>query len=344
EGGEGEDVRRFPGGPAGGEPAAVELPLQRLGEAGVRREHGDPGGVPLGEAGEKSGLRERPDRVRHEAPMIRRRASFLTAVIDLTAVIAAVRNVTKVPGLLAYARAVARENCAVHHCAGRRKMRTHDQQRFFRNLMQAARRSFLALAAVTLVLGSVPASADNGVGNTTTVQATAKLAPDLQQALTAASVANLAWAKDTASGRMVKVLVIGFSTVDPDLTGLRSAIVSAGGSVYYKFISVNAVYALLPASRVVTIAQRSDVESISPNRLTVRTRSLVQSVSGSYESNGAGAVVTPGVDGTGVGIAFLDSGIMATHKAFLGAGGASRVKRSVDMMNDSDVALHGAKE
>src|SRR6185437_6050378 len=122
------------------------------------------------------------------------------------------------------------------------------------------------------------------------------------------------------------------------------AIVSAGGSVYYKFISVNAVYALLPASRVVTIAQRIDVESISPNRLTVRTRSLVQSVSGSYESNGAGAVVTPGVDGTGVGIAFLDSGIMATHKAFLGAGGASRVKRSVDMMNDSDVALHGAKE
>jgi serine protease AprX len=40
-----------------------------------------------------------------------------------------------------------------------------------------------------------------------------------------------------------------------------------------------------------------------------------------------------GLDGTGVGIAILDSGVMKAHKNFLNAGGASRVKRSVNLLN-----------
>src|SRR6185312_16200244 len=104
----------------------------------------------------------------------------------------------------------------------------------------------------------------------------------------------------------------------------------------------DAVYALLPASQVLAIARRSDVQSISPNRMTVRTRSLIESITGSYESRGAGAVVAPGVDGSGVGIAFLDSGIMASHHAFLGDNGLSRVKRSVDFQKISDAQMLGA--
>ena len=69
---------------------------------------------------------------------------------------------------------------------------------------------------------------------------------------------------------------------------------------------------------MVDIARRSDVQSISPNRPTVRTRSLLESATGSYEARGAAAVINPGVDGSGVGIAFLDSGIMASHRAFQG--------------------------
>jgi subtilisin family serine protease len=140
---------------------------------------------------------------------------------------------------------------------------------------------------------------------------------------------------------MVKVLVVGYSTTDPDLKALRSAIVSSGGSVYYKYISVEGVYALLPAASVVGIAQRTDVESMSPNRMTVRTRSMLESITGSYEARGPGSVVSPGVDGSGVGIAFLDSGIMATHRAFLANNGSSRVKRSVDFRKLSDAQLLG---
>jgi len=75
-----------------------------------------------------------------------------------------------------------------------------------------------------------------------------KIAPDLAAALAAPSVSGVTWAKETSSGRMVKVLVISQSTADPDLVNLRRAIVNMGGSVYYRYISVSGVSAVLPAS------------------------------------------------------------------------------------------------
>src|SRR3954466_10257484 len=78
----------------------------------------------------------------------------------------------------------------------------------------------------------------------------AKIAPDLAAALTAPSVNGVTWARDTASGRMVKVLVIAEAATDPDLVNLRRAILNAGGSVYYRYISVSGVSAVLPAARV----------------------------------------------------------------------------------------------
>jgi len=215
---------------------------------------------------------------------------------------------------------------------------TNKPDRSLHRLLRLARRAASWLAAGAM-LAVTAAHADAPLSSP--AQAELKLSPDLDQALTAPSVASLNWARDTAAGRMMKVLVMGYSTSDPDLKSLRSAIVSSGGSVYYKYISVEGLYALLPAARVIDIARRQDVQSISPNRLTVRTRSLIESVTGSYEARGAGAVVSPGVDGSGVGIAFLDSGIMPSHQAFLGDNGLSRVKRSVDFQKLSDAQLLG---
>jgi len=212
----------------------------------------------------------------------------------------------------------------------------------FTTLLPAlARRCAAWAVGAALLFAAFGASA---AASTSASAAMSKVSPDLAQALVASSVASLPWAKDTSAGRLVKVLVISAPTTDPDLTSLRSAIVGVGGSVYQKFISVNGVYALLPASRVLSIAQRGDVESISPNRMTVRTRSMLQSVTGSYESSGNGAVVSPGVDGSGVGIAFLDSGIMSTHAAFSGSWSGSRVKRSVDFQKITDSQLLGSRD
>jgi len=170
-----------------------------------------------------------------------------------------------------------------------------------------------------------------------------KISDDLNQAISANSVAGIKWAKETYSGRMVKVLVMARPTVDPDLQSLRSAIVSAGGSVYYRYISVNGVAAVVPASRLSDIARRSDVESISPNRMTARTGSLLEKATGAAGVRGAGTASNPTIDGSGVGIAFLDSGIMATHKAFAGSSG-SRVKKSVDFGRADPLQLLGSYE
>ena len=91
---------------------------------------------------------------------------------------------------------------------------------------------------------------------------------------------------------------------------------AAGGSVYFRYTSVTALSVLLPADSVSTeIAARAEVQSISPNRMTARTASTV-TTSLLEQATGATGVRTPhrrtgysGLDGTGVGIAVLDSGV-----------------------------------
>ena len=172
-----------------------------------------------------------------------------------------------------------------------------------------------------------------------TAETRRKVSSDLQQVVNGGGISGSSWARDTSAGRMVKVLVIAKPGVDPDLTSLRGGVVAAGGTVYYRYISVNGLLAMLPVSRVMDIAARSDVDSISPNRLTARTRSLLEKAIGVAEVRGSGSSLD--VDGTGVGIAFLDSGIMSSHKAFAGNGllAPSRVKKSVDLtkVNESTV-------
>src|SRR6185436_13428849 len=112
---------------------------------------------------------------------------------------------------------------------------------------------------------------------------------DLAAAVTAASVSGVTWARETTSGRMVKVLVIADASVDPDLVNLRRAIVAAGGSVHYRYIPVPGVSAVLPASKVFEIARRTDVDSVSPNRMTARTFSLIEQASGASTIRGAGS-------------------------------------------------------
>src|SRR6185503_2270907 len=101
----------------------------------------------------------------------------------------------------------------------------------------------------------------------------------------------------------------------------------------------NGLLAMLPASKVLAIAQRSDVDSISPNRTTARTSSLVEKSSGAATLRGSSAT---SFTGSGVGIAFLDSGIMASHKAFVNNSGGSRVKKSVDLTRVNESALLGS--
>ena len=107
-----------------------------------------------------------------------------------------------------------------------------------------------------------------------------KIAADLQQVIAAPTTPSLNWAKNDASGtRLVKVLIVSNST-DPDLAALRSDVLARGGAVYLRFVSVTALSVMLPANQVAAIAARADVQSISPNRLTARTASVLETTVG----------------------------------------------------------------
>src|SRR5690349_15321574 len=90
------------------------------------------------------------------------------------------------------------------------------------------------------------------------------VADDLNAVVSATVTPTKSWVNDINQTRYVNVLIDSNST-DPELTALRSAVLAAGGSVYNRFLSVPALSALLPASKIAQFAARSDVQSISPN-------------------------------------------------------------------------------
>jgi len=86
---------------------------------------------------------------------------------------------------------------------------------------------------------------------------------------------------------------------------------------------------------VAEVAARSDVTFVAPNRETKRTASTLEAITGATTSpvrTSSTKTTYSGLDGTGIGIAIVDSGVMKNHKAFDNAAGASRVVKSVQTL------------
>ena len=198
-------------------------------------------------------------------------------------------------------------------------------------------------AALLLSLGAMPPALAAKKSSATT-NATASIAAQLPAYLDklasdllplVASPATLpvdaSWAKSVDGKVLVKVLIVGAST-DAELTSMRADVLARGGSVFYNYVSVRALSAMLPASALAALAARSDVLAIAPNRATQRQASLVQMVSGAGDAL-PGAGTSGALDGRGVGIAVLDSGIDFRHRNLQGADGKSRVRAAVDIVS-----------
>ncbi len=168
-----------------------------------------------------------------------------------------------------------------------------------------------------------------------------KIAVDLQAVISASTTPKLSWVKDVSGVRYLKALIVSDGN-DPDMVALRADILAKGGSVYFNYVSVDALSVLLPAPRVAEIAARDDVQSISPNRLTARTMSTLEYTTGALASSVrtySNATSYTGLDGTGVGIAVLDSGIDKYHYNMLAADNKTlRVKKAVDFQKAGDAA------
>jgi subtilisin family serine protease len=162
----------------------------------------------------------------------------------------------------------------------------------------------------------------------------AKLSVELRVALGGGGPA-LPWLKPIVGDDLVKVIVSS-SADEALLPRLINGIVSLGGSVHYNYPALNAVAALMPLSKLTTLAAHGDVASISPNRPVMRSQSLLQRASGAAELPG-GSLLNPGLDGSGIGIAVLDSGVDWNHQhmsapSLLSTKGPSRVRQVVDFV------------
>ncbi len=204
-------------------------------------------------------------------------------------------------------------------------------QSVVRRLAAALLRTLMLLTAL---LGVVPAQAQTAQG---------KVALDLRNVIAASTTPKLSWVKDISGRRYVKALIVA-NSADADMVDLRLAVLANGGSVYMRYISVQALSVALPADRVTALAARADVQSISPNRLTARTASTLEFATGVMNQRSYSGSSYSGLDGSGVGIAVLDSGIASHHQNFRNASGVTRVRRAVDLQKVGDATATGVKD
>ncbi|MCU0239989.1 MAG: S8 family serine peptidase, partial [Pyrinomonadaceae bacterium] len=193
--------------------------------------------------------------------------------------------------------------------------------------------SIFILANIILALIFLFSPAENGILSVSANddEDRKKLALPLQRVLDGQITQATSWYEPTGTKPFVQVLVQTYSS---DTSSIRSRITSKGGTVWTRYYSINGVDAWIPVSELLDIAGRSEVERITPNYLTEKTRSDLEDVTGLISSvrtvDSTGAY--QGLDGSGVGIAILDSGVMSGNKGFDDANGNSRVKAQADIV------------
>jgi subtilisin family serine protease len=192
-----------------------------------------------------------------------------------------------------------------------------------------SRRLLTSLLSLILLSGLLPL----GGTRADLAAATAKLSGALREALT--SNVSSVWLDP--SRQTVRALI---QTNGPVSSALTNAIGQAGGSVVRRFSSIDGLLADLPKSKLLAIAGRSDVERISADHLAQQSASHLEAATGADRVRSYNSLLQAysGLDGSGVGIAILDSGIMAGHSDFGELNnllGLSRVTAKTDIVSSN---------
>src|SRR5690242_15850795 len=180
-------------------------------------------------------------------------------------------------------------------------------------------RKLLTIAlTLVLVFGLLPLTRTQAV----VAAPISKLSAALQQALN--STVSTVWSDP--SRQRLRVLI---QSNGPFSSSLNTAIIASGGTIVRQFTSINGVLADLPKNQVLTLAARTDVDRMSADHLAQMSASHLEVATGADKVR-----TSSGLDGSGVGIAILDSGIFAGHSEFGSLGnllGLSRVTAKVDI-------------
>ncbi|MFN2415703.1 MAG: S8 family serine peptidase, partial [Pyrinomonadaceae bacterium] len=161
-----------------------------------------------------------------------------------------------------------------------------------------------------------PAAASRDAAQDAEAVAAARISPDLLEV-----------ARDPeSSGRRVRVIL------QDDGAGLPASL-RREARTRASFDSIGARVVELPARLVEQLAGREGVRFVSLDRET-RAFGHVTRTTGTDDVRSTTGINVSGLDGTGIGIAVLDSGIDTNHAAFLDSNNRLRVVKSVDFTGE----------
>src|SRR6185503_10733874 len=135
---------------------------------------------------------------------------------------------------------------------------------------------------------------------------------------------------DGKGGDFVRVIIQPANYADPSID---TTLEDSGGSNIRKFKNFAVRIVTLPAQAALNLANRSDVAYVSLNR-DVTPMGRVSRTTGADQVRTSGGNTNSSLDGTGIGIAVLDSGIDAAHHAFLNRSNGVRVVYSEDFTGE----------
>ena len=119
-------------------------------------------------------------------------------------------------------------------------------------------------------------------------------------------------------------------------SSIDSTLENSGGTNIKKFKNFSFRVVTLPARAAVALASRPDVSYVSLNR-AVNPLGHVSRTTGANKVR-AGSLISPsGLDGSGISIAVVDSGIDSQHKSMLDSSGVSRVIYSEDYTGEGRI-------
>ena len=160
---------------------------------------------------------------------------------------------------------------------------------------------------------------------------------NLLRVVLASLAATLAWAAPKVARDMPRATRDGMVDVIVqyrfDATGSELSEVRRMGVVRRQFRNIPAVHMMLPLSAISTLAANPRVAYISPNRTTTSYLDITT------QAVNANPLWTSGWDGTGVGIAVIDSGVALKADLASADGSASRV-----VFSDSFVPGHDTSD
>ena len=147
------------------------------------------------------------------------------------------------------------------------------------------------------------------------------------------------FSKTNGSTATVRVLIQTKGTPNANHDG---ALARAHGSKRASYDALNTIVADVPLNEVAALAARQDVVYVAPDRPVKAQMNLTNDTTGATQAQ-AGQPGAAGVNGKGVSIAILDSGISANHPDFV-TNNKSRVIASVDFSGSTrrgDADGHG---